>query len=710
MAEEQENIKLQFDSNAKIVAGDVNKLGASIESTTQSTNENNQAVEQGEQSYKTFKTQLREANQELQKSIQLYGETSAETVKAAKAVADLKDQMGFAKDLSDSFNPDQKMKALGAATQVAGTGLQGVTAGMALFGGESEDTQKQLLKVQAAMAFSDAISNLSNIGDQFSILKTTVTDVWRSLTTVKAVDSAATAVNTGAVVANTGAVVAETTAITGATVATTAATIATNIFNASMAIALAPITLIVAGIAALVLGIGYLTGAFGDFSGEQLKAEVANKKLSNSIDAQEKAFKKNNEQLELSQSRAIGLAKAQGKSVDQIHKLENALINQEVAEKRLNAVKLQSIFIEASRIAGLEDATEAQKKTAEKAWESFKKANENYNDSLKQRKVLAINHEIEMATEKKQADDKAEEKAKERREKAREERKKEIQKQIDEDKKVEDARIAKVLQSEKDAAAILDELKKNNETPAQKEQREYDEKKSILEANNLSIEELKRQHLIKIAEIEKTEEEKRADAKKEADDRAAERKRQVDDIIVELETLKQNSLKDITDKGIVFLNVIAGKNKIIQKAAIISEGIVSISRSIRNTTEGNAGALAKSILALGPIVGPPAAAPAITMNTVSGGLSVATTVAQTAKALQALGGGGGVSGGSVPSVGGGATTAPPTVAFNNTAENQIGQSVARTQAEQPPLQVIVAESDITNAQNNVKVLENKNKF
>ena len=124
---------------------------------------------------------------------------------------------------------------------------------------------------------------------------------------------------------------------------------------------------------------------------------------------------------------------------------------------------------------------------------------------------------------------------------------------------------------------------------------------------------------------------------------------------------------------------------------------------------GNAGALAQSILQLGPIAGPPAAAPAITMNSLAGGLSVATTVAQTAKALQALGGGGGVSCGSIPSAST-ASIAPPTVAFNNTAENQIGQSVARTQSEQPPIKVVVAESDITNAQNNVKILVDKNTF
>lgn len=170
----KEKYSIDFQTNADAAAKDVQGLSASIEQSTEATKKNTAAGDAQEEQYKNFKTQLREANQELQKSIQIYGETSAEAVKAAKGVADLKDQMGFAKDLADTFNPDQKFKALGAATQVAGTGLQGVTAGMALFGGESEDTQKQLLKVQAAMAFSDAISNLSNVADQWAILKTAI--------------------------------------------------------------------------------------------------------------------------------------------------------------------------------------------------------------------------------------------------------------------------------------------------------------------------------------------------------------------------------------------------------------------------------------------------------------------------------------------------------------------------------------------------------
>jgi len=286
---------------------------------------------------------------------------------------------------------------------------------------------------------------------------------------------------------------------------------------------------------------------------------------------------------------------------------------------------------------------------------------------------------------------------------------KETNKEISEE---EQKRLADEMQSATNAIAILDEIEKAKETPAQKELREYNEKKAVLEANNLSTEELTKQHLDKLAEIKKTVEEKAAEDKRKADEEAAAEAKKIADFIIEQEEYKESKKKEITDKGIAFLNVIAGKNKAIQKAAVIAEGIVSVARSVKNTIEGNASTFAKSIATLGPIAGPPAAAPAIALNTAAGSLSVATTIAQTAKALQALGGGGGGVSGSVGGGvgGGGGSSAPPSVAFNNSAENQIGQSVAKTQGDQPPLQVTVLESDITKAQNNVSVLVNKNKF
>jgi hypothetical protein len=102
--------------------------------------------------------------------------------------------------------------------------------------------------------------------------------------------------------------------------------------------------------------------------------------------------------------------------------------------------------------------------------------------------------------------------------------------------------------------------------------------------------------------------------------------------------------------------------------------------------------------------------PFVAINTAAGALSAAAQIKAVATGLKAVGGG---SAPSAPSMSMGAGTGaatPPTVAFNNTAENQIGQSVARTQAENPPMQVNVLESDITLAQRNVNNLASVNEF
>jgi hypothetical protein len=146
------------------------------------------------------------------------------------------------------------------------------------------------------------------------------------------------------------------------------------------------------------------------------------------------------------------------------------------------------------------------------------------------------------------------------------------------------------------------------------------------------------------------------------------------------------------------MQALAGKNKAVAKAGLIVEGAVGLAKITSNTME----AVSKAVATSPTTGGMPFSGIAIA----SGALSAASQIKAISTGLKALGGG---SAPSAPSMGGGAAASatPPTVAFNNTAENQIGQSVARTQAEQPPLKVSVLESDITRAQNNVvKLTEN----
>jgi len=126
---------------------------------------------QAEASVGSFKKQLREANAELVNMAMQFGEASTEAVNAAKKVAHLKDAIGDAKALADTFNPDKKFVALGGALQGATAGFSALQGAMGLFGDENKDLEKTLLKVQSAMALQQGISGLYEARDAFGLLK-----------------------------------------------------------------------------------------------------------------------------------------------------------------------------------------------------------------------------------------------------------------------------------------------------------------------------------------------------------------------------------------------------------------------------------------------------------------------------------------------------------------------------------------------------------
>jgi hypothetical protein len=118
----------------------------------------------------TFKKQLREANNELLNMASQFGEASKEALNAAKKVASLKDAIGDAKALADTFNPDKKFVALGGALQGATAGFSALQGAMGLFGSEGKEVEKALLKVQSAMALQQGISGIAGAMDSFKML------------------------------------------------------------------------------------------------------------------------------------------------------------------------------------------------------------------------------------------------------------------------------------------------------------------------------------------------------------------------------------------------------------------------------------------------------------------------------------------------------------------------------------------------------------
>lgn len=118
----------------------------------------------------SFKKQLKEANNELLNMASQFGEASKEALNAAKKVASLKDSIGDAKALADTFNPDKKFVALGGALQGATAGFSALQGAMGLFGSEGKEVEKALLKVQSAMALQQGISGIAGAMDSFKML------------------------------------------------------------------------------------------------------------------------------------------------------------------------------------------------------------------------------------------------------------------------------------------------------------------------------------------------------------------------------------------------------------------------------------------------------------------------------------------------------------------------------------------------------------
>jgi hypothetical protein len=131
----------------------------------------------------SLKSQLKQAQADVQILSEKFGDTSKEAIAAAKSAAILKDKIGDAKALTDAFNPDAKFKALsGSLTGVAG-GFSVVTGAMGAFGTQSEDVEKALLKVQSAMALASGAQAVGESIDSFKQLGAVVKSTFSAMTT-----------------------------------------------------------------------------------------------------------------------------------------------------------------------------------------------------------------------------------------------------------------------------------------------------------------------------------------------------------------------------------------------------------------------------------------------------------------------------------------------------------------------------------------------
>jgi hypothetical protein len=645
MAEQNQNIKITFDSNAGEVTKNTNALGKSLggvedaaKQTNKASKDLNATFEQVYGDLQPLTTRMGEAEDRLYE-LALAGNTASQEYKDLLAsVANYRKIQIQTDQVVDAAATTLGQK-LGGAAQIAATAVQGATAGMALFGDQSEDTEKALLKVQAAMAFADAISSVSTLGGQFTILKASVLE-----------SSIVTKANSAAV--GLAAIVQK--LFTGSV----------NVTSTSFKVLKGAIA--ATGIGLLVVGVTALIQNF----------DTVKKVVLNLIPG------------------LAGVSETIGNIVNAITDFVGVTSEADRAIDRIKANADQSIAINKKFLA--EHGSQLNEFTKQKI-----DAKNKYNEAVKEdgADITALGRELnrELAAIEYSRGDEQRAIQKTNAEKAA----------ADAITNAEKAAAAAITNAEKAAAAAVkaaeDAIKKRDELIAAAEAKaiaDFQEEQNVA-AELTAIDDEKQE-----AREEKTTqqgEDNLAQLKFFAAEEVAIEKAKEDQ-----KTAVRNAQNTALDAGVSFLSRIAGKNKTLQKAAIIAESALGIGRSVIANSIANIGAKAtpQAIATSGA-----AAVPVIAFNNITTGLGIAANVAATAKALQALGGGGGPSaGGNLGSGAGSGGGATPAVAFNNTSENQIGQSVARTQADQAPIQVFVSEKDITDAQTDVKVLVAKNTF
>jgi hypothetical protein len=131
----------------------------------------------------SLKSQLKEAQRDVETLSEKFGATSDAAILAARKAGELKDAIGDAKALTDAFNPDAKFNALSSSLSGVASGFSAYQGAMGLVGVESKAIEEQLLKVQSAMALAQGLQGLGEARDSFKQLKAVALDAFKGIKT-----------------------------------------------------------------------------------------------------------------------------------------------------------------------------------------------------------------------------------------------------------------------------------------------------------------------------------------------------------------------------------------------------------------------------------------------------------------------------------------------------------------------------------------------
>jgi hypothetical protein len=606
----------------------------------------NSNLGQTEQAVTSLRSELRKAQAEVAAMSDKFGTASKEAIEAAKRAAELKDRIGDAKDLTDAFNPDAKFKALAGAANIAAGALAGFEGAMGLVGVQSEDAQQAILKVQSALAVSQGLDVLQQIPDTFRNIKAVAVNAFG------AIKGAIGATGIGLLVVALGALYANWDALKklvgdsvpalkeGTKQFDKLKEVFFGVGNAIVQYLIAPIKAVLKLLKLDFKGaINEIKNGY-DVIGNYEKGAAKERQDQNDAYAKARLEKqiKNKEN-------EIAIAKASGKDSYNLEKdnLHRKLLLNKDNQEELEKIKQEERLLDATHKKALEDKQKAHN-------DELKKKREEALAEEKKKREEAEKERAEFQNAKGRAAEEEYDAILKREEEARE---KNRQSGLTEIEQVND-KYDKLIQAAKDAGISTIEL-------------EIEKANAI---NDIKLTAQEKQKAINEKEI--------ADAKTVADAKVA----------IQLQGL--NALGDLVGLA----KSIGEKNKGLQKAALIAESAIGISKIVINTQAANAAARLKYALIPG---GAALAAAETVLNKVSAGIGIAANIAATAKGLSALGGGGSAGGGAEnPSGGGGAVAAPQFNVVGQGGANQIAESMNRQ--GQSPIQAYVVAQNVTTAQ------------
>jgi len=658
----------------KTIEIDLNSSGA-----TAGINNITNSIEGADKATQSLKSQLREAQAEVAELSEKFGATSKEAIEAAKRAGELKDAIGDAKALTDAFNPDAKFNALSGSLSGVASGFAAVEGSLALAGVESENLQETMVRLQAAMALSQGLQGLGESIDSFKQM--------------------------GAVAKNALAGIRTGIAATG-------------------------IGLLLVAVGAVAVYWDDIKEAVNGVSAEQ---EKLNELAQTNLDTEQGKLDTIGSQdnvLKLQGKSEKDILKLKIAQTDQVIKAtENQIVQNDITAKaQIEAAKrnkdilkgtlefltipfqtvlktIDSIGSAIGKDFGLsagfskildKGASLIFDPVAEKAAaEATRKESLKSIEKLKNDRAglqLSINNidkqaGTEAASKRKEAADKANDDAKEAKDKAialEKERAEALERIRQGEIDTEAERRAEELRQIQEQYRLLIEeaTKYDQDTTALKEAQRTKEKELQDKFDKEDAEK-------KLAEDEKA----KAEAQKKLDDAKviADKQIEIDRAVAEAKLSIQNQALDTASAGIGLFKGLFEKNKGLQKAALIAESAIGISKIIINTQAANAAAKLKYALLPG---GTALSAAEIAINKVGAGIGIAANISATTKALGALGGGGSASSGST---GGDSPTAPPAPQFNvvgNTGVNQLAQTLG----SQQPVQAYVVANQVTTQQ------------